>query len=559
MNLGTSLIGNVDLILAGMFYDQNSAAKDLNAKQNAFAKLLYEDIRSIYDSYMPNIHVLDADNAASLIVAGIIKDPSSVLSISDSEYIPLVQEALSKAAPKLRKSIRDGVAEMHEKFSKRTKNNPVRELNTKLSLYIRDRTRRSNGILSNDSYIDIGKYFNSIINETFPKNVALLGISAESVGISSRPGRYIFFQKSFTSGKDTINKSITAALVSSIEDVKAAMMYANIQKVSSVTGKFIDFGHVGARDNTTIYINTPALVKVIYNAINLSTEIIKTNYKDVNKARDIFITKTGHVSQAIEVNKQFSYRAGCLISIGLTITTEMESEFNRKILGGKEARISDRASADALNSSELMRKGLADRLKDTFLGKNLSNTINSTSSYSLAQYLQLSVGNALTGKPNKEYSQGFTRKKSNNIQYNSVSQVTGEVVPAKQPKTYPQIGMPLISNLVGHSYPLTALQSLLNEYLPRQIKGNMGDGSATNVLNYRTGRFAESAKVERLSVSRQGMITAFYTYMKNPYATFSVGGAQSMPTSRDPKLLISKSIREIAANRVANRMRAVLV
>jgi hypothetical protein len=55
------------------------------------------------------------------------------------------------------------------------------------------------------------------------------------------------------------------------------------------------------------------------------------------------------------------------------------------------------------------------------------------------------------------------------------------------------------------------------------------------------------------------MITAFYSYMKNPYATFSGGGQQQYPRSRDPKLLISKSIREIAATQVGNRLRAVNV
>jgi len=55
------------------------------------------------------------------------------------------------------------------------------------------------------------------------------------------------------------------------------------------------------------------------------------------------------------------------------------------------------------------------------------------------------------------------------------------------------------------------------------------------------------------------MITAFYSYMKNPYATFSAGGRQELPKSRDPKLLISKSIREIVGQQVANRLRAVVV
>lgn len=108
-------------------------------------------------------------------------------------------------------------------------------------------------------------------------------------------------------------------------------------------------------------------------------------------------------------------------------------------------------------------------------------------------------------------------------------------------------------------FSLTNLQSILNGILFEQIKKNMGTGSRYDVLNFRTGRFASSAKIERMSESREGMITAFYSYMKNPYATFSRGGRQERPFTRDPKLLISKSIRELAQPYVANRMRAVLV
>jgi hypothetical protein len=105
---------------------------------------------------------------------------------------------------------------------------------------------------------------------------------------------------------------------------------------------------------------------------------------------------------------------------------------------------------------------------------------------------------------------------------------------------------------------LVNLQNFINKHLQSVISANMGDGRRKDILNYRTGRFAASAKVERMSQSRQGMITAFYSYMQNPYGTFSKGGKQSIPPSRDPKLLIAKSIREIAAEKVSNRMRSVL-
>jgi hypothetical protein len=104
-----------------------------------------------------------------------------------------------------------------------------------------------------------------------------------------------------------------------------------------------------------------------------------------------------------------------------------------------------------------------------------------------------------------------------------------------------------------------SLEAILRVRLHDQIKRNMGTGNAKNVLNYRTGRFAKSATIERTATSREGMVSVFYDYMRYPYATFSGGGQQESPKTRDPKLLISKSIREIGATIVGNRMRAVLV
>lgn len=110
----------------------------------------------------------------------------------------------------------------------------------------------------------------------------------------------------------------------------------------------------------------------------------------------------------------------------------------------------------------------------------------------------------------------------------------------------------------GRFTSLASLQTLLNLALHDQIKQNMGTGTRRDVLNYRTGRFAESVEVTHMSQSREGMLTAYYTYMKYPYQTFEPGYAQGSPRTRDPKLLISKSIREVLSTQVKNRLRAVL-
>ena len=103
------------------------------------------------------------------------------------------------------------------------------------------------------------------------------------------------------------------------------------------------------------------------------------------------------------------------------------------------------------------------------------------------------------------------------------------------------------------------LQALINNSLALTVRKNMGTGDSGDVLNYRTGRLAGSAKVELVSQSREGAVTAFYSYMRFPYGTFAEGGEQQFPLSRDPTKLIDKSIRQIAAEKAGTQLRTVLI
>jgi hypothetical protein len=112
--------------------------------------------------------------------------------------------------------------------------------------------------------------------------------------------------------------------------------------------------------------------------------------------------------------------------------------------------------------------------------------------------------------------------------------------------------------LKGQFISPVSIKNLLNASLARQIQQNMGKGRATQVLNYRSGRFANSAEVTQVT-NRGGAITAFYSYMKNPYETFAPGGAQGSPASRDPNKLIQTSIRQIATTIMKDRLKVVPV
>ena len=86
-----------------------------------------------------------------------------------------------------------------------------------------------------------------------------------------------------------------------------------------------------------------------------------------------------------------------------------------------------------------------------------------------------------------------------------------------------------------------ALRNILNEALPQMVASKM----TPPALQFRTGRFANSARVENVNIGPRGGIGIDYTYMRNPYETFEPGGKQGS-TQRDPRKIIGASIRELA-------------
>jgi hypothetical protein len=202
---------------------------------------------------------------------------------------------------------------------------------------------------------------------------------------------------------------------------------------------------------------------------------------------------------------------------------------------------------------------------------NLTQTfINAPGSVPLVKGIEDNLANVL--RTGKSLADSTTKIKPRPIKSKfkekvDISQVAREFAKAaeklkkaiKQNSTPNKLGVRGQKNRNRNLKSLVELTSLFNSQIVSQVKQNMGDGNRKDILNLRTGRFAESVGIERLSLSREGMLSVFYTYMKYPYATFSEGGRQQYPRTRDPKLLISKSIREIAAQGAITRLRAVLV
>tara|TARA_B100000427_G_scaffold196681_1_gene163446 strand:- start:6880 stop:8256 length:1377 start_codon:yes stop_codon:yes gene_type:complete len=91
---------------------------------------------------------------------------------------------------------------------------------------------------------------------------------------------------------------------------------------------------------------------------------------------------------------------------------------------------------------------------------------------------------------------------------------------------------------------LYTVMAMINEKLPETVRKNMGAPALEN----QTGRFANSVKMTDVIKTPKGYPSFGYTYAKQPYQVFETGsqGTWSTP-ERDPRVLIDRSIREIAA------------
>jgi len=94
------------------------------------------------------------------------------------------------------------------------------------------------------------------------------------------------------------------------------------------------------------------------------------------------------------------------------------------------------------------------------------------------------------------------------------------------------------------SHPLQLI-GVINKALPDTVRKNMQNPQLEN----RTGRFAESVRITDIVQTPKGYPSIGYTYQRKPYGVFEDGGGSAPWANgeRDPRQLIDKSIREIAA------------
>ncbi len=106
---------------------------------------------------------------------------------------------------------------------------------------------------------------------------------------------------------------------------------------------------------------------------------------------------------------------------------------------------------------------------------------------------------------------------------------------------------------------LSQLIAFLNSRLHDKIRENMGKGGAKQILNYRTGRFAKSAKIQALyPIGEKRAIGAKVKYMRYPYGVFEPKGRLYKP-GRDPHRIFGRSIRQLLQEEKIANLRRVKV
>jgi hypothetical protein len=475
------------------------------------------------------------NNLKAMMTSSIIKDISSKLYMAiDSKMLAgkeITLEDLGKETAEILKIVQ----------------NAEPDINVICSIGKQQDIRNVYDVLSNDIQ-RAGNKLRSWLRQNTPAKFA----KPESFLNNFNSGKEILFLSStFKKGReDTVNA--TASKVLRDEFAKYGINALPTFKV----GAFTAAGHTGAiaekgtNVQEVIGINSPIIQQTMYFA--------STFLPSKKASLDPFILETDHLDLSLNFKKGAVGVVKDLLTLNFSFVITQESSWNSS-LGSREKTA---MSNIVQNVWKIKREALSGTFKK-YIQEQVLPAIpgNMRSSPTLNQRVVSYIADTLKGVTSKTTSSLLTVKNTPRKTPVSKKPVFKNISPKKTNITKTSalsLDKGIATNTsITDPANLVDLRMLINSQLQDVISANMGSGRSQNVLNYRTGRFASSARVESLSVSRQGMITAFYTYMKNPYATFSDGGRQSLPKSRDPKLLISKSIREIAQQLAIDKLRAV--
>jgi hypothetical protein len=549
MSIPFSTSANINNFLLGIAAEEALNNKE---KEKAFKRLDLEvsrinnNLRESYDALIPNVFVADCVSFTNLIVNRLKQNPEKFYDDPNvgKDIIKAFADTNSPEYKALLKRIVRLVGLYHAKLLKeQNTTNPILELNN-LARKLFSRTRNIENVVSARV---LGVDFGKNIRKVFGNRSVLAAIDP---GLGSSNTVFVFFSSSFNSIGNSFRNAVYDPL---LQYIRTRLGYVDTSSKLTI-GSIVNLGHAALVNDLGGWVNSPAFAKTLFTVASGGSK--KFAPKELEQAASFFKKESRIIENKIEVSKELTSVEegyGILLSLGVTFTN-----FEDAVINSDRGRRYEGPTVRLIGDSKV--QPLSTKQKDILTNKLFrlvlrANPILARSGKNIKEFIEESFVNIIQGKKTKSVKYKYQKTQKS---LKTVFVPVNKKITEKQKTKVSTKLQPLDISKVQEKSPADLL-TLINSRLHDTIKANMGTGDNRDVLNYRSGRFATSVKVERLSTSRMGMITAFYTYMKNPYATFSGGGLQQFPRSRDPKLLISRSIRQIASDLVTNQLRAVNV
>ena len=577
----------LELVMANMVVDlKTSISKSVIYKQLT-TKLTSERFRNIITKNTPVFYVVDTDDFAQIIIDELqVKQSSNEITISgvqrntntggktqryissmeisgnsqaqfpgsedfDNSFTKLISAPGFKLG--LSRAFKQALTENIKKdqFLKNYEN-----LKPLYAQYVEELNRLATGKNPYYRFESVAKKYSSLIASQLKAKGTYIATDAKSILNNPTNGTILVISQSFDMAKYVVNAALQKAAQEYFTSKKVTLRAAKARKKGESAegfsiGDFVDAGHTAVSDSSrkVIGVNMPSAQEMM---VLLPTEQAFALEQDLSQVY-------ADIHSDVSFNQNYTGLGGELLDMQFSFVVGMPKSLNSGALGAAE-KSKLKAYRDKLlipTIQELLKSKVVRQI----LESDQINPIVVAASPTLAEWATGLLAAMATGKTvpriiKKNKTNKTTRLKttSNNTRPLNSAPVKTQSGGSINLKTSSASLAPS-----GQSVSLADLQLLINIHLQDVVSANMGAGGSKGLLNYRTGRFAESVKLERLTISREGMISAFYSYMKNPYQTFEPGFAQGIPGTRSPKTLISRSIREIAATKVHNRMRTVLL
>lgn len=504
------------------------------------AKLESKKLRDLIDANLPTFYVVDAE----LIVKELSQGLQFSNFVENEEYVSLKYPSKKELTEFLHTTVVGVLNSLPKKSFLKT----ITELNKEYSALL-------DTLAEAKTY---AKYRNASTRFAFKMRSLLKGsgvyVAEDANKIVSNISRYsyVIIGPTFNSAVEYVNTRLNEAIRKSFNksyDINLKAFDAKADAKNRFTiGDFINAGHTAAYTykDELIGINMPFAQEKQFQlsgdpkAEGLETELgplyLESNY-------------------AIKFEQNFVENANNMLNMQFSFVVTMPSKYNTTTLRTQEvARIRNYISNTVLPT-------IQEQARNKFAGGIVQDIIlDVNASPNAKEFIESAIIHSLKGKK-------LAGLKKTNIANKKDNKLFATTAIFKKPKKLniavksggTKVKSIKLPTSTTETTSLTNLLSILALHISERIRKNMGKGERKDILNYRTGRFADSVKVEKLTQGREGTVTAYYSYMKYPYATFSEGGRQQFPRSRDPKLLISKSIREILQEQMVTRMRSQLI